>query len=439
MQPTKTVNGKQLTADRFAYVGDPNDIGTWHLALDTAEEAHAALGYFDRTQGIPAEKKSAVARKIVAACKKFGIDASGFAKRHGIEMTDGGLDGRWMEVFRAGDYGGKGSYTPADLDEMVANYDPAKHEAPLVIGHPEHDAPAWGWVESLKRIGNVLMAKPRQVSRQFEDLVQSGAFKKRSISFYRNPLSLRHVGFLGAMPPEVKGLADVTFREGQFDTFDFNEEEEMEFSEMKKSLVEALKEFFGGDKPKNFSDADAQKLVEAATKPLQDKLKQMETQFAETEKKASATAAAAAAANTVSLAEKAIAALKDAKKWIPAFDKMGVAQIFAELAKSDVKVEFGEGDKKTQKPVFEVFSDFLKALPELVPTREIVMAAASARKGGKLVQFNEPDDAHTAIDGESIELAEAAQALCDKDSKLSFGEALKRARAERAQAAAGAV
>lgn len=116
---------------------------------------------------------------------------------------------KWMEIFRAGDYGAKGKYTAADLDTMVANYDPAQHEAPLVLGHPEHDAPAYGWVEKLKRAGDILMAKFRQVQPKVEQLIQAGSFKKRSISFYRDPLSLRHVGLLGAAVPEVKGLADL--------------------------------------------------------------------------------------------------------------------------------------------------------------------------------------------------------------------------------------
>jgi len=121
------------------------------------------------------------------------------------------VEGQWIDVFRAGDYGDKGSYTPADLDAMVANYKPAQHEAPVVIGHPEHDAPAFGWVAALRRAGDTLQAKLRQVAPQLEVLVRQGRFKKRSAAFYRTArgLALRHLGFLGAMPPEVKGLTDL--------------------------------------------------------------------------------------------------------------------------------------------------------------------------------------------------------------------------------------
>jgi len=121
------------------------------------------------------------------------------------------LEGQWIDVFRAGDYGDKGSYTPVDLDAMVDNYNPARHEAPVVIGHPESDAPAFGWVAALRRVGDTLQAKLRQIVPEFEALVRQGQFKKRSVAFYQTArgLALRHLGFLGAMPPDVKGLRDL--------------------------------------------------------------------------------------------------------------------------------------------------------------------------------------------------------------------------------------
>ena len=35
------------------------------------------------------------------------------------------------------------------IDEMVANYNPALHEAPLTIGHPEDNKPAYNLYEKL--------------------------------------------------------------------------------------------------------------------------------------------------------------------------------------------------------------------------------------------------------------------------------------------------
>lgn len=125
------------------------------------------------------------------------------------------LSSQWLELFRSGDYGDKGNFSDSDLDEIVKNFDPSFHEPPAVIGHPEHDAPAYAWVAGLKRVGNKLLGRFKQVEPAFEEMVKSGRFKKRSIALYSTGKGwmLRHVGFLGAQPPEVKGLANATFRE----------------------------------------------------------------------------------------------------------------------------------------------------------------------------------------------------------------------------------
>jgi hypothetical protein len=131
------------------------------------------------------------------------------------------LNGQWIEIFRAGEYGQKGRFTEADINRIVANYDPKRREAPAVIGHPDTDAPAYGWVSDLRRQGQVLLARLKQVSPELEEMLKAGAFKKRSAAFYTNPLSLRHIGFLGAAAPHVKGLSDISFCSSQ--TIEFSE------------------------------------------------------------------------------------------------------------------------------------------------------------------------------------------------------------------------
>lgn len=129
-----------------------------------------------------------------------------------------------LDIFRAGthtDVAGRTlSFAAADLDATAAAYDPAKHEAPLVVGHPALDAPAYGWVKALARDGEVLRATPDQVEAQFAEWVNAGRYKKISASFWLpdapgNPApgvySLRHVGFLGAAAPAVKGLRAPSF------------------------------------------------------------------------------------------------------------------------------------------------------------------------------------------------------------------------------------
>jgi HK97 family phage prohead protease len=73
---TKTVGGKQLTADKFAFVGDKDKTETWKLPIHDAAHVRNALARFNQTEGIPADQKAGVLRKIKAAAKKFGVEVS---------------------------------------------------------------------------------------------------------------------------------------------------------------------------------------------------------------------------------------------------------------------------------------------------------------------------------------------------------------------------
>ena len=141
----------------------------------------------------------------------------------------------WIEIFRTGTHtdsaGNTADWTDRDLDKIVSSYNPAIHEAPIVIGHPEIDSPAYGWVQALKREGDRLLAKPKQLIDEFKDWVQRGLYKKISIALYPD-LTLRHVGFLGAVPPAIKGLKPVQFQERGKVTICFSDIEPREVIEM---------------------------------------------------------------------------------------------------------------------------------------------------------------------------------------------------------------
>lgn len=135
------------------------------------------------------------------------------------------LEDQPIAIFRAGTHadtkGVSRMFTVEDVRAMASVYDPALHEAPLTIGHPEDDMPAQGWVNGLTATDDgVLMMRARKVAPAFAADVSAGRFLKRSASFYppdapNNPAPgrwyLRHVAWLGAMPPAVKGLPDVNF------------------------------------------------------------------------------------------------------------------------------------------------------------------------------------------------------------------------------------
>src|SRR5579864_6561540 len=91
MKKTKSVDGKQYSAKSFAYVGDPSDPSTWELPVFDASHTQDALSRFDQAQ-IPSDAKAKTAKKLVAAAKRFGIDASGFAKEYVTKQADMSFD-----------------------------------------------------------------------------------------------------------------------------------------------------------------------------------------------------------------------------------------------------------------------------------------------------------------------------------------------------------
>lgn len=73
---TKRVDGKDLPASAFAFVGDPDETETWKLPIHDANHVRNALARFDQTEGL-GDKKAEAKAKILAAAKRFGIDAAG--------------------------------------------------------------------------------------------------------------------------------------------------------------------------------------------------------------------------------------------------------------------------------------------------------------------------------------------------------------------------
>ncbi len=290
------------------------------------------------------------------------------------------LNGQWLQIFRAGDYGSKGTYTVPQLAALVASYDPAKDEAPICIGHPEHNAPAFGSIKALRLDGDVLMAMPGEVPPVVDAAVQAGAYKKRSTAFFvkkDGSLRLRHLGLLGAVPPEVTGLRDAQFSAEAFQEVEFSADsqgEEMDQAAIDKTVGERITAFFAdrfGTKPETgtLTQADisraAQEAATAATAAAR-------TEFAaqlQTERSArEALEVRFAATSATGLADRLMAQLKVNKRWLPAYDHMGVPQLFAQLAApGTVEIEFSADGKVQKKAPADVLFDFLNGIGQVVP------------------------------------------------------------------------
>lgn len=125
------------------------------------------------------------------------------------------MNEKWIAIARTGRFtdsaGQPHTFTTGDLDAIAASYDPKQLEAPLVFGHPQDNAPAFGWVRQLKRQGEELCAQFAQVPPEVQKLVAQGSYKYVSMSLMPDRTRLRHVGLLGAAVPAIEGLGPVAF------------------------------------------------------------------------------------------------------------------------------------------------------------------------------------------------------------------------------------
>lgn len=431
MAVTKKEPDGEHPASHYLVVEDPEQPSTWHLRVKDANgkldprllgACHAAPM---SPQGFPGNKYEGPQKEeAIRKLKALYAEAK-------LEWSE--LDGKWLEIFRAGDYGEKGQYSRDDLDRIAANYDPTLHHAPMVVGHPASDAPAYGWVESLRRSGDTLEAQLGQVDGGFEDLLKQGRFKTRSVALYsdlggRGPY-LRHLGFLGAQPPEVKGLKSVFHdAEGQsIVEMEFHgpaaagEEEMMTKEEFTSWFAEAL-EKLGLKKreeppAKTFSEAEMKAAETAAAAKAQ---ADAEKVFNENRQEAEA---AAARKNQV---REFIEKQKPLGKWIPAFDALGLRE-FAESLSAEPSIEFGEEGKKQKQSQYEVFQNFLAGLPKILEFGERQPPEGAGAKPAT-VDFREGGG--ITLDPHSVLLLGRTQELMSKDGKLAFEEAAAQARRE---------
>ena len=134
-------------------------------------------------------------------------DETAYRPRRPVSALDG-----WIDVCRAGTWrdmaGREVAIDEARLDRIVAAH-AAADPAPVVVGHPEADAPAFAWIDGLRRSGDRLQARLRDIAPAFREAVETGRYAGRSIAL--NGDTLRHLGFLGGRAPAVPGLAPTQF------------------------------------------------------------------------------------------------------------------------------------------------------------------------------------------------------------------------------------
>ncbi|QPF74199.1 hypothetical protein G8A07_15595 [Roseateles sp. DAIF2] len=317
-----------------------------------------------------------------------------------------------IEIFRSGtrtaENGQTYTITDADVAAAAAAYDPSLHEAPLTVGHPEGDQPAYGWVRRLSAENGVLtIAEHGQVEPQFAEMVQAGRFKKRSASFYQptdpsNPKPgiwyPRHVAWLGAKPPAVKGLKDVQFSEAA-DAVSFSEPIAQPTQEQDDMTIELQAQLDAA----NAKLAQAQADADAAKKKAADAEAQA-VQFAEKAK-------ADRKAGFVSFAEAQI----KAGQLLPKDKDMAVATLVA--LDSVTPVEFSEGDSTRKVSHAQWLQDLIASGKPKVQFGEFAPGAAPAAGGSKGKSDAEIDqDARAYAAQHKVSYAEALGAVTSFDA-----------------------
>jgi len=357
------------------------------------------------------------------------------------------------------------TFTEEDLRASAAAYDPALFAAPLVVGHPKTDDPAYGWVESVSLDSGILQATTERVEANFCEMVNDGRFPKISASFYHpdsksNPVPgvwyLKHVGFLGAAAPAVQGLKTASFAGDDADCIS------VEFSaadlDIKWSMARVfrnLRDWMIGKHGQEEADAVIPDYmvrdVERASDAAQDEVladssfaapetdskpntpsQEQETDMADKDDKdqtadfaaraadldaREAKVAKAEAKNRLSgfaeFAEKAI----DAGKVLPR-DKDGMVAFMAALGDDDTVSFAADSGTVTQSPE-KWFRGFIESLPEQVNFAEL---GADDQDSDVDVSFAAPSGYE--VDQESLAIHQKAVAYqtkhgCDYDTAIS--------------------
>lgn len=335
-----------------------------------------------------------------------------------------------IEVFRAGTFtpmnGAPITFSVGDLRAIADAYDPETAPAPVVVGHPDTDAPAYGWISKFHFDDEAgrLLADLDEIEPQFAELVKGGRFKKVSMAFFspsqsHNPVPgtwyPKHVGFLGAAAPAVSGLRNAKFAAPAAAVFTaaFGERGFEETASILRTLRDFLIEKFGMEDADKalppwriewLGEIDIEKkpgepsFTAPHTTPTQTKkeptVPDPDPAFAAREADLATREAAIAAREEQAVRDEAAAfaeGLVTEGRLLPA-SKDQVVAVLAALPKGKT-VAFAEGGQKVD--LAQAVRDILSAQPKVVHFGEADLGADPA--GGKPAAF--------AADGKSVDAA----------------------------------
>lgn len=366
--------GWSISADEENELLGDNDwekYKNWFLGHDTGEDPQTKAAWKYPFGKSGKAYRSALMAIRQRAGQQNATDIFNAAGRL-ISAISGSEHSSWIPILATGTWtdseGVTRNWTEEILNEIVQSYDPKFHEAPAVIGHPKLNAPAYGWVEALKREGKIVFAKLKDVVPEFVEMVNKGLFKKRSASLRKDIKEgvwyLNHIGFLGAVPPAVKGLPDISLSQGG--------EVEIEILEEDMAKEKDPKELEAEFTAKLKDEEDKRKKAEEERKRAFEEKAQIERKLAKAE------------------IEKRIDELgtKEKGKVTPAMKDAGIVEFCMRLDQA-TEVEFSSEKKKSPR---EWFFEFLELLPNLVEYAEFAKKTEAVEKKVEEEQIKEGKD-----------------------------------------------
>lgn len=352
---------------------------------------------------------------------------------------------RRVEVFRPGTFramnGQEYTFSEQDVAAMVASYDAENAPAPVVVGHPQHDDPAFGWARGFEiNDDGTLVADLGDLAPEFVQAVEEGRYRKISMKFFspdasNNPVPgsyyPRHVGFLGGAAPAVSGLAPV-----QFSDADATDLIEISFSlseatESTAGIMRRVREFFIAQFGLEAADQAVPEYhirwIEQAGETSEDVTPEF-TNTEEIEMTGNADDLKRRAAELdkrerkLRDAENAAFAdgLVDQGKLLPV-QRDGVVALLGELSgQLENEISFSDaGEGKTRDPA-SLLRDILSAQPEIVPQGEIDLGEDPA--GGSQIAFANPDGLN--VDRDDLALHQRAVTYQNQNPGTAYIDAV---------------
>ena len=367
------------------------------------------------------------------------------------------LDG-WIDVFRTGRHtdmaGNTREWTKADIDSIVGHY-AAQDPSPCVIGHPEVEDPAYGFVDKVRRSGEFLQVKLRDMMPAFAQAILDKRYPNRSVSLRRHPeggFMLKHLGWLGAFKPAVEGLRAATFAgDGPEQVFEFaNEARWSGLARMLRGLREWLIETSsveradriipqyqiddvaaaGGDtasmaaQQANRDDTNEDPSMTGTNETtIQEQQQALDAQAQDLE----ARSARLAAREARYAAEELVKPLVREGRVLPA-DEAGMTAFVASLPAGDdaatIKFAAAEGDAEKEQTPLAFFSEWLKGQPKRVNYAE------DAPSDG----YTPTGDSTDSVFGQAAKIATRITTLTSANPGMTELEALQQIRQEDANA-----